>query len=148
MLVTSYVNIDYLVNSSLQQNAPLEISASYDVACQYHCKFRTRFDSYGFDVSQRHFIWGIPKFHINAHKDPCRANYNWHFLPYSARLDGEGVERAWARSNPASASTKEMGPGSRRDFLDDMFSHHNWVKVAGLGTRCYHHVRFDSNNIF
>ncbi len=133
MCPTSYVNIDYLVNSSLRQNAPREIVASYDIACQYHRRFPARFTSYGFDASQHSITWCIPKFHINAHKDECRANYNWHFLPYSARLDGEGVERAWAKSNPASASTKEMGPGSRCDFLDDVFSHHNWVKVTGLG---------------
>ncbi|EIW53788.1 uncharacterized protein TRAVEDRAFT_134057, partial [Trametes versicolor FP-101664 SS1] len=127
-----YVNIDYLGNSSLQQNTPIDIAASYDISCQYSRKFDERFDNYGFDVSRHDITWGIPKFHINAHQEKCRADYNWHFLPWSARLDGEGVERNWGKSNPAAASTKEMGPGSRRDFLDDMFSHHNWVKVSNL----------------
>ncbi|KAJ7728067.1 hypothetical protein B0H16DRAFT_1734836 [Mycena metata] len=35
-----------------------------------------------------------------------------------AQTDGEAVERAWASANPLARST-EMGPGSRRDTLDD-----------------------------
>ncbi|KAK0231988.1 hypothetical protein EDD85DRAFT_955824 [Armillaria nabsnona] len=31
------------------------------------------------------------------------------------------------------ASTKEMGPGSRHDTLDDHFSYHNFIKLIGLG---------------
>lgn len=126
------MNIDYLLRSSLQQNAPPDIAASYDISCQYSRKIGERFDRYGIDISGHDFTWGIPKFHINAHQESCRTDYNWHYLPYSARVDGEGVERGWGKSNPAAASTKEMGPGSRRDFLDDMFSHHNWVKASRL----------------
>ncbi|OJT08336.1 hypothetical protein TRAPUB_763 [Trametes pubescens] len=127
-----YINIDYLLSSTLRQNAPTNIAASYDIACQYSKNLDKRFPTYGFDISAHELSWAIPKFHINAHREQCRADYNLHYLLYSARNDGEAVERLWAKSNPAAASTKEMGPGSRRDFLDDIFSHHNWVKVTQM----------------
>ncbi|KAF7366244.1 hypothetical protein MVEN_00501700 [Mycena venus] len=34
------------------------------------------------------------------------------------KTDGESPERYWASLNPTAVSTKEMGPGSRRDVLD------------------------------
>ena len=35
--------------------------------------------------------------------------------------------------NRVANSTKEMGPGSRHDTLDDHFGHHNWRKYILLG---------------
>ncbi|KAF9001224.1 hypothetical protein BDZ89DRAFT_1096061 [Hymenopellis radicata] len=53
------------------------------------------------------------------------------FMDYAVgRTDGEAPERGWAASNGAAASTKEMGPGSRLDTLDDHFGDQNWRKVA------------------
>ncbi|KDQ32352.1 hypothetical protein PLEOSDRAFT_1026822, partial [Pleurotus ostreatus PC15] len=45
---------------------------------------------------------------------------------------GESPERGWAAMNPVASSTKEMGPCSRRDTLDDHFGDYNWRKVATL----------------
>ncbi|RPD55780.1 hypothetical protein L227DRAFT_588422 [Lentinus tigrinus ALCF2SS1-6] len=106
-----YVNIDYLLHSSLQQNAPTDVLASYDIACHFERNVQSRFSTYGF-VSDHNF-------HINAHREACRATYNL-----------QGIERIWACLNAAAGSTREMGPGSRRDTLDDIFSHHNWLKVC------------------
>ncbi|KAJ7075021.1 hypothetical protein B0H15DRAFT_792348 [Mycena belliarum] len=42
------------------------------------------------------------------------------YLPVGlGRTDGEPPERAWANANPLVPSTKEMGPGERRDVLED-----------------------------
>lgn len=127
-----FVNIDYILWSSLQQNAPPDILASYDIACHVDRKFDSRFEKYGFDVSPFTFTWVVPKFHMNAHGEQCRADYNLRYIPYSARDDGEGIERGWSRTNAVAATTKEMGPGARRDVLDDVFGYHNWVKVTYL----------------
>ncbi len=70
------MNIDYLFRSSLQQNAPPNIAASYDISCQYSRKIGERFNKYTFDISRHDITWGIPKFHINAHQESCRTNYN------------------------------------------------------------------------
>ncbi|TFK78062.1 hypothetical protein K466DRAFT_446088, partial [Polyporus arcularius HHB13444] len=127
-----HVNVDFVFMSSLQQNTPEEIMASYDVSCIYDKNFDFRFDKYGWDVSDHTIEWAIPKFHINAHRELCRANYNLHFIPFACRYDGESIERLWSEFNAAATSTKEMGPGSRRDTLDDIFGHHNWGKVIML----------------
>lgn len=50
------------------------------------------------------------------------------------RTDGEAPERGWAAMNGLATSTKEMGPGSRRDTLDDHFGDYNWRKVISMGT--------------
>ncbi len=132
-----HVNVDFVFMSSLQQNTPEEIMASYDVSCIYDKNFDFRFDKYGWDVSDHTIEWAIPKFHINAHRELCRANYNLHFIPFACRYDGESIERLWSEFNAAATSTKEMGPGSRRDTLDDIFGHHNWGKVIMLRTPSY-----------
>ncbi|KAG1838502.1 hypothetical protein C8R48DRAFT_622193, partial [Suillus tomentosus] len=50
-----------------------------------------------------------------------------------AQTDGEAIERGWSNMNPVATSTREMGPGSRRDILDDHFGDWNWHKVSNLG---------------
>jgi hypothetical protein len=40
--------------------------------------------------------------------------------------DGEGIKRCWALITGAASQTTEMGPGARRDTLDDFCGYHNW----------------------
>ncbi|KAK7008357.1 hypothetical protein R3P38DRAFT_2551264, partial [Favolaschia claudopus] len=49
------------------------------------------------------------------------------------QTDGEAPERGWANANPLATSTKEMGPGARRDTLDDHFNDWNHKKIIALG---------------
>jgi Kyakuja-Dileera-Zisupton transposase len=77
--------------------------------------------------------FGVPKFHIPAHKLPCQAPHSLNLMLGVGRTDGEGIERNWAEINAVANSTKEMGPGSRHDTLDDHFGHHNWRKYVGFG---------------
>ncbi|KAF8873377.1 hypothetical protein BD779DRAFT_1477029 [Infundibulicybe gibba] len=49
-------------------------------------------------------------------------------------MDGEAPERGWAALNPVASSTKEMGPGSQRDTLDDILGDYNWRKITSLFT--------------
>ncbi|KAI0695073.1 hypothetical protein C8T65DRAFT_744181 [Cerioporus squamosus] len=127
-----YVNTDYVLYSTLKHNTPRLVLASYDIACHFDRKIDTRFERYGLDLSDHELQWAVPKFHINAHREKCLADYNLRYLPGCACSDCEGVERNWSRSNSAVASTKEMGPGSRRDYMDDIWGFHNWGKVTHL----------------
>ncbi|OBZ77742.1 hypothetical protein A0H81_02190 [Grifola frondosa] len=128
-----HVNVDYILNSTLLRNAPKRIKGSYDVACNHERNVDDRFEVYGFTTLGLHDVqWFIPKFHLPAHRDFCRANYSFNLGRHVGRTDGEAVERGWASSNPYASSTKEMGPGSRRDLLDDVFGDHNWRKVTQL----------------
>ncbi|KAG1743569.1 uncharacterized protein EDB91DRAFT_1080974 [Suillus paluster] len=45
----------------------------------------------------------------------------------------EAPERGWSNINQVATSTKEMGPGSCRDTLDNHFRDWNWKKVMALG---------------
>jgi hypothetical protein len=48
-------------------------------------------------------------------------------------MDGKAPEWGWAVTNAVANSTKEMGPGSRCDTLDDHFGDYNWRKVLLMG---------------
>ncbi|KAG6914351.1 hypothetical protein DXG01_000902 [Tephrocybe rancida] len=53
-------------------------------------------------------------------------------LQKGERTDGEAPERGWAAVNAVASSTEEMGPGARRDTLDDHFADYNWRKIISL----------------
>ena len=61
-----------------------------------------------------------------------QASFSLNFTPHVGRTDGEAPERGWAATNAVANSTKEMGPGSRQDTLDDHFSDYNWRKVSSM----------------
>ncbi|OSC96667.1 hypothetical protein PYCCODRAFT_1448403 [Trametes coccinea BRFM310] len=120
-----YVNIDFLLHSSLSMTTVPLITISYDIACQYSINLQRRFSLYGYPtVADRLIRWAVPMFHIAAYQDVCRAGYSLHYLPECGR--------GRALANLAASSTKEMGPGSRHDVLDDIFADQNWQKVTKL----------------
>ncbi|KAF7377339.1 hypothetical protein MSAN_00154900 [Mycena sanguinolenta] len=75
----------------------------------------------------------IPKFHLPAHIELCNLKFSFHLTPDVGQTDGEAPERGWADANPLARSTKEMGPGARRDTLDDHFNDWNHKKIIRLG---------------
>ncbi|TFK74082.1 hypothetical protein BDN72DRAFT_914121 [Pluteus cervinus] len=130
-----YVNMDYLFVSNLKRNAPQRVSQSYDIVCQWTKHLLERLALYEPTVSLnlRHdFNFFIPKWHIAAHRASCQTDYSFYWSPYVGRTDGEAPERGWAAMNSIASSTKEMGPGSRRDTLDDFFGDYNWRKVIAV----------------
>ncbi|KAG6818624.1 hypothetical protein H0H93_003377 [Arthromyces matolae] len=135
-----YLNMDYFFGSSLTQNTPKIVIVSYDIACQWHRNLRKRFDVYGRSFGlpdpygDRQLRFVVPKFHLLAHVDKCKVTYSLNLLPNVGRTDGEAPERGWAAVNAVANSTKEMGPGSRRDTLDDHFGDYNWRKYMSLRT--------------
>lgn len=136
--------MDYLLHSTLKQNTPLDIAASYDVACIYCVHLQKRFEKYSFEpLDHQSLQWSVPKFHINAHREFCRSVFSPYLLPEFARYDGEGVERRWALTNPFASITNEMGPGSRRDMLDDAFGAQNWNKIITIGEYIPHRDSYD-----
>ncbi|KAG2138229.1 hypothetical protein BD769DRAFT_1626642 [Suillus cothurnatus] len=122
-----YVNMDYLFFSTLRHTSLQTLNVSYDIACQWHKKLWQRMTAFPismhFDFVSKVIDFFVPKFHLPAHIEKCIG-----------RTDGEAPERGWANINPVASSTKEMGPGARRNTLDDFFGDWNWKKVVGLGT--------------
>lgn len=134
----SYVNMDYLFFASLKDSSLHSFVVSYDIACQWSKKIWARMSQYPHSLQVDHtgrqsFVFLVPKFHLPAHIEQCHTSFSFNLTPGVARTDGEAPERGWAHINPVGPSTKEMGPGSRRDTLDDHFGDWNWKKVTGMG---------------
>ncbi|KAH7917830.1 hypothetical protein BV22DRAFT_1108497 [Leucogyrophana mollusca] len=132
-----YVNMDYLFFSALRGTSLKVLNVSYDIACQWHKHLWQRMGSLPFSQHLNHadkdITFLVPKFHLPAHIAPCQWLYSFNWTRGVGRTDGEAPERGWANINPVASSTKEMGPGHRRDTIDDHFSDWNWKKVVGLG---------------
>lgn len=129
--------MDYIFWSTLHGFNGPRITVSYDIVCQWHRNLFKRLSDLPehLRVAIDKFIltFVIPKFHITAHGPKCQTIYSLNFLRNSARTDGENIERGWAWMNPASLSTREMGPGARRDTLDCQWSAWNWRILVKLG---------------
>ena len=120
------------------ENVLKKVIVSYDIACQWNRKLFDRMQvfpkDYHLDPSvECKFL--VPKFHLPAHRPSCHSSYSFNLTPHVGRTDGESLERGWSNTNSLGSSTKEMGPGSRQDTLDDHFGNMNWKKICGLGNR-------------
>ncbi|KAF7377131.1 CxC2 domain-containing protein [Mycena sanguinolenta] len=133
-----YGNMDYIVASAwMHLRALLFFLLSYDIMCQWSKNLKERLlllpPALRFLLAQYFVKFVIPKLHILGHLRLCQENYSLLFTWGSAQADMEGIERIWSSSGLMGASTREMGPGSRQDTLDDFWHHWNWGKVVGMG---------------
>lgn len=132
-----YTNMDFLFFSTLHGRGVNTLNISYDIACQWHKNLWERMSAMPSELHLNHsakFVrFFVPKFHLPAHVLKCQTMFSFNFSKNVGRTDGEAPERGWSNINPVASSTKEMGPGSRRDTLDDHFGDWNWKKVIGLG---------------
>ncbi|KAK6988879.1 CxC2 domain-containing protein [Favolaschia claudopus] len=133
-----YINMDYLLWKSLEYyDDILQLFISYDIVCQWHKNVWIRLAQYNPELRQRgvrrFYTWLIPKFHLPAHIEDCNVLFSFNLTPFVGQTDGEAPERGWAHINGIATSTKEMGPGARRDALDNAFNDWNHKKVIGLG---------------
>ncbi|KAH7917395.1 hypothetical protein BV22DRAFT_1026398 [Leucogyrophana mollusca] len=134
-----YCNMDYIFFSALAPLLLLSVVVSYNIACQWKVNLWERMNELPDELqvplwlAASVFMFGIPKFHCPAHQSRCTIPYSLNLMPGVGRTDGEGIERNWLEMNRVANSTKEMGPGSRHNTLDDHFGHHNWHKYTALG---------------
>jgi len=136
--------MDYMFWSTLKNVNLKAIVISYDIVCQWSINLEdhmTKIDEYFwiFNSNDVKAMYLVPKFHLPAHVLPCRTRFSFNYAPGVGRTDGEAPERGWAKVNPLAPSTREMGPGTRRDTLDYHFGDSNWQKVVGLGRSFYSH---------
>ncbi|KAK0467431.1 hypothetical protein IW261DRAFT_1613021 [Armillaria novae-zelandiae] len=111
------------------------IVTSYDIACQWSINLEERINIYG-DVMRPKIpkkVYLVPKFHLPGHIKDCQEKYCMSFHIHVGENDGEAPERSWAISNGVAASTREMGPGHRREKLDQHFGDFNWQKNVSQG---------------
>ncbi|KAG1744823.1 hypothetical protein EDB19DRAFT_1894525 [Suillus lakei] len=114
------------------------LNISYDIACQWSKHIWTRMSTFPHQYHIQHheksITFLVPKFHLPAHVAKCQTSFSFNFIKGVGRTDGEAPERGWADINPIATSTREMGPGSRRDTLDDHFNDWNWKKICAMGS--------------
>ncbi|KAG1780044.1 hypothetical protein EV702DRAFT_1178215 [Suillus placidus] len=108
-----YVNMDYLFFSAMKHHNVIVLNVSYDIACQWSKHLWSRMSKlpsvFHLDYDNKSIKFLIPKFHLPAHIEPCQIDFSFNF------------------------SRHEMGPGSRRDTLDDHFGDWNWKCFTQLG---------------
>lgn len=134
--------MDYISMSALRLvwDQLLPLLLSYDIMCQWIINLFERLAREDFpshlriNIPQGDIKYAIPKYHFNGHGQLNHSQYSLNLKPGSGRMDGEEIERTWGRNNATAASTREMGPGSRHDTLEDHFGWHNFRKMVGLGT--------------
>ncbi|KAI0078284.1 hypothetical protein K474DRAFT_1706673 [Panus rudis PR-1116 ss-1] len=113
-----YCNVDYVFASALSL-LPQEIQGiySYDIMCAYIKHLFERITQLPahlqVDLPVKHLRYAIPKYHFNGHHQQDHSQYSLNLIP--------------------GAATREMGPGSRHDMLEDHFGFANWKKYVGIG---------------
>ncbi|GJF00735.1 CxC2 domain-containing protein [Phanerochaete sordida] len=136
-----YCNMDYIALSALACYGPHgRLLYSYDIACQWALNLRRRVADDKFPSHLKlelpvgsELRFAIPKYHFWGHTGDDHNKYSLNLIPGVGRTDGEEVERNWWRHDATAASTREMGPGSRHDTLEDHFHWSNFTRLAGLG---------------
>ena len=131
-----YINIDYLIISTLSGIFLIILFISYDIACQYSKNFRKRMDKLSNEMqvipTDVQIHWAIPKKHIAVHGSN-HSQYSFNFLAGVGRTYGEGIESSWSHMNPVSTSTREMSPALRHETMNDHWGSWNWQKTLALG---------------
>ncbi|KAJ7358147.1 hypothetical protein DFH08DRAFT_953333 [Mycena albidolilacea] len=117
-----YGNMDYAVASAWKHFASLMFFLLlYDIMCQWSKNLKERLlklpPALRFHLAQFFVKFVIPKLHILGHLRICQEIFLLLLI-----LGQMG------------ASTREMGPGSRQDTLDDFWHYWNWNKVVGMGS--------------
>ncbi|KAK7030582.1 CxC2 domain-containing protein [Favolaschia claudopus] len=132
-----YANMDWIFASLLRWiHRRLKKVVSYDIVCQWYKQLKERLANLPplvrLHVILVFFAFVIPKMHIHSHILACQLWFSLNLLPGAGQTDGEGIERPWANVGGVASSTREMGPGSRRNCLDDHWAFWNWCKLVGL----------------
>lgn len=134
-----YCNVDYVLGAAWHLLPTcIRRVLSYDIACQWRVNLPSRIaqlpDHVRFELPVGNDLrYAIPKFHFRAHKHEDHDEYSLNLMPGVGRVDGEETERHWSRNNMIAYSTREMGPGSRHDTVEDHIGFANWMKYIGLG---------------
>ncbi|KAJ7236450.1 hypothetical protein B0H12DRAFT_1026895, partial [Mycena haematopus] len=133
-----YANMDWIFASIIhRKDRRLRKVISYDIVCQWWKNLLKRLlelpGMMRLEIVLKLFRFVIPKMHIHSHTLACQLAFSLNWLLGAGQTDGEGIERPWANIGGVATSTREMGPGSRRDTLDDHWAFWNWCKLVSIG---------------
>ncbi|KAF6742964.1 hypothetical protein DFP72DRAFT_1178678 [Ephemerocybe angulata] len=146
-----YCNMDFILHWGivvLALGVLRTFFISYDIACQWSKYLMSRLAKIDTNApmlkpeTKTRFM--VPKFHLPAHIVSCHTKFAFMNTPGAGLGDGEAPERGWGEANPLAPSTREMGPGTRRDTLDYNFGDYNWRKIIDLGILCFLGKKMDT----
>jgi Kyakuja-Dileera-Zisupton transposase len=127
--------MDYMIFAALVGITILRIILTYDIICQWSKNFRKRMADFPPEMripeSTRVDV-AIPGWHINAHGEKCRENFNLSYMEGAGRTVGEDIETTWAGTNALGSSVREMGPAARHDTMNDHWNGWNFRKIVGF----------------
>jgi hypothetical protein len=130
--------MDYLFFSSIKGTVLTWLVSSYDIVCQWHIYLWEHMlnfpDELHFNHKNKKVTFLVLKFHLPAHVVACQTAFSFNLTCGVGHTDKEAPEWRWADINPLSAQTKQMGPASRCEMIDNHFNNWNHKKVIGLGT--------------
>ncbi|EUC58248.1 hypothetical protein RSOL_241280, partial [Rhizoctonia solani AG-3 Rhs1AP] len=119
----------------LIRHGNLPIGMTYDIWCHWIPNLKKRLQ----DLPERialpadlDLAGGIPKFHLQGHANVCWVRYSLNNMQFVGRIEGEGVERAWAYLNETAGSTCEKSPGARWDSINLILSDWNFDKMVRM----------------
>jgi|ERR1700735_3384504 len=130
--------MDYFFFMSLALTMIRFMVVSYDIACQWSKNFWSRMqsnfpDSWAINSGTTKIRFLVPKFHLPAHIVRCHHFFSFNYTKGVGRTEGEAPERGWSNLNCLAYSTREMGPGSRQDTIEDHMGDMNWKKITAMG---------------
>jgi hypothetical protein len=110
---------------------------TYDINCQFSKNLWGRVarapDDLKISSKDVDIVFKCPMMHLKGHERKCQAPFSLHFCRGAGHTSGETIETLWPPLNALAASTREMGPGHRRDMLDVGIGFQNWTKTMGFG---------------
>ena len=128
--------MDYILFSALMLIRLPWVFLTYDIICQYSVKIEERMRKLPTPLqNDQDFILSValPVWHGIAHFLECRSKFLVQYKKGTGKNDCEAPERVWARMNPISYATKEMGVGAQHDAIEDFVDYHNFSKNANIG---------------
>ena len=137
--------MDWIFLSCLIGITLLRLVISYDIACQWRKNLWERMTEYPEEMrlpSDLEVKVGIPNWHVNGHGLDCQNNLSLSYIPGVGRTCGEDVKTSWAHTNSLAPSTREMGPGARRETLNDHWNGWNFRKIVGFRESIFFSWRF------
>ncbi|KAJ7222855.1 hypothetical protein B0H12DRAFT_1241055, partial [Mycena haematopus] len=118
-----YINMDYIFFIGLAGSAIIQLFVSYDIVCQWFKNIWERMKTFPSEIRE----------HMGKKYYACNVLFSFNLTPCVGMTDGEAPERGWSALNPLATATAEMGPGNRRDTINDAFNDMNHKKIIGLG---------------
>ncbi|KAG2139354.1 hypothetical protein DEU56DRAFT_912194 [Suillus clintonianus] len=133
-----YINMDYILFSTLIGVQCLMLFLSYDIACHYHKRLLVRMEdlpsSLHFNHGDTEMCYAVPKYDLRNHGKDCQDTFSLNYIHGSGQTCGEGIETAWAHLNGIGTSTHEMLPGGRHKTINDHWTAWNWRKTVNFGS--------------